>query len=112
MGLPDFTWIEFFNLLPDSKEYSPILLQKLRADMIYLPYLKRHSADLKMLSSINNYEIPGDLSYHSIISLSSEMKAKLSETKPSSFSELQQVATPAAFIAVKIYLAKHYNYKI
>lgn len=85
-----------------------LLLQKEHANRLYEHYIKIQNKDIQILNNDKLTVIPDDLDYARISSLSNEIRAKISKLKPKTLLELKQIegVTPAAVIAIQVYLKK------
>jgi tRNA uridine 5-carboxymethylaminomethyl modification enzyme len=86
-----------------------IKLQKEHADRLYEHYIKIQQKDIKTLNDDKMNIIPDNLDYNKISSLSNEIRTKIAKFKPQTILELKNIEgmTPAAVIAIQIYLAKN-----
>jgi tRNA uridine 5-carboxymethylaminomethyl modification enzyme len=95
--------------MPDSKAIDPKILHRLSIDSMYRVFTNKIDEDLKLLSA-ESVSIPEDINYNDIKSLSSEVKQKLINVKPTTIMEAKTIQgmTPAAIIAIQIYIKNHY----
>lgn len=98
-------WIEDYI---DSNQYTKAVIHGVRVELLYASYKKRLDADIKLLKAEQHMQIPIDIEYDSIKSLSNEMREKLKQFKPSNISEAKKIPgiTPAAVIAIQVYLRR------
>ncbi len=85
-----------------------VQLQKEHADRLYQHYVKIQQKDIKALNDDKNTAIPDNVDYTQLSSLSNEVRAKIDKFKPKTILELKRIEgiTPAAVIAIQIYIAK------
>lgn len=85
-----------------------VQLQKEHADRLYQHYIKIQQKDIKILNDDKVNIIPDNLDYSKISSLSNEVRTKIAKFKPKTILELKNIEgiTPAAVIAIQIYLSK------
>lgn len=85
-----------------------LCLQSEHANRLYAHYVKRQERDIQILNSEKHTMIPENIDYNSISSLSNEVRTKLIKFKPKTLLELKNIEgiTPAAVIAIQIYIAK------
>ncbi len=83
-------------------------LQKEHGDRLYEHYVKIQQKDIKILNDDNERIIPEYINYSAISSLSNEVRAKIEKFKPKTILELKNIEgiTPAAVIAIQLYIAK------
>ncbi len=95
---------------PSLKECSSSILERIKIDSMYSNYNKRHQRDLELLASDSNKELPHDLDYSNIKSLSTEIRNKLQLISPKNLADLKSIQgiTPSAIIAIQLHLRKHY----
>lgn len=96
-------WPELVALPEDIKQ---ILLTEAK----YQFYLSRQDYDIKLFKEYEALMIPRDVDYYKIDSLSNEVKEKLNLYKPLNIGSAGRIAgiTPAAIIALIIFLRKNY----
>jgi len=84
-------------------------LNKVYIDALYEPLKARLEDDMKLFNSDAKTQIPYNIDYAKVGSLSNEMKAKFSQIRPANFSELKNIqgVTPSAIIALQVYIKKH-----
>jgi tRNA uridine 5-carboxymethylaminomethyl modification enzyme len=87
-----------------------IQLQKEHADRLYYHYIKIQQKDIQNLNNDKMNVIPENIDYTKISSLSNEVRAKIERFKPKTILELKSIegVTPAAVIAIQMYLTKYY----
>jgi tRNA uridine 5-carboxymethylaminomethyl modification enzyme len=100
--------LQFF---PELKEENINHLKYHETESKYSSYLKRQLADIKLFTQEENLEIPQDIDYNSIKSLSVETREKLNFHKPRSIGAARRISgvTPSALTTVIIYLKSKYN---
>lgn len=86
-----------------------VQLQKEHADRLYQHYVKIQAKDIKILNEDKINTIPDSIDYSKISSLSNEVRAKIEKFNPKTILELKNIEgiTPAAVIAIQIYLSKN-----
>jgi tRNA uridine 5-carboxymethylaminomethyl modification enzyme len=106
IGLPDFGLDKVKNIFPELENLDAISLQYLQIESKYSAYLKRQDMDIQMFNKEENYIIPENIDYHSIESISTEIKGKLSSHKPATIGAARRISgiTPAAVTAIIVYL--------
>ncbi len=78
-------------------------------EALYAPYIKRQDADIEGLRRDEMVKIPSNLDYNNIQSLSLEVREKLNQVRPANIGAALRIqgVTPAAVMAVMVYLKKH-----
>jgi len=104
----DFTkiieiWPEFATISKENQEQISI-------QALYYFYIKRQKKDIEIFKKDEFLIIPDNLDYKNIKSLSNEVVEKLSFTRPTNISLASRTpgVTPAAIMAIIIYLKKIY----
>jgi tRNA uridine 5-carboxymethylaminomethyl modification enzyme len=107
-SLPQFTKDILYKIHPKSEEYDKLALEKVLIESIYDSYRDRLEKDVRIYMSEVDVLIPPNIDYQKIGGLSSEMKIKLTEIRPSTIAEAKKIqgVTPAAIIAIQIFLRK------
>ncbi len=117
-SLADILGMSFADLDPTklSQNYNLsrvdiTTLQRIHAERLYQHYLKKQQRDIDTLNSDKNMNIPNDINYATISSLSHEIRSKLSLLKPSTILELKRIEgiTPSAVIAIQLHLRNSAN---
>ena len=90
----------------EDRSMNMELLEKLRSERLYESYVRRQEQDMVILNTDNEISLPRALDYSKILALSHEVKSKLAIYKPRTIAEMKKIEgiTPAAIIAVKIYV--------
>ena len=106
--------IEFSNLIevwPELSNVSDNIRSILSTEAKYQFYLLRQSDDIKLFKQYESLKIPSKMNYEAIGNLSNEAKEKLSYSLPSTIGAASRIAgvTPAAIIALIVYLRKEYG---
>lgn len=110
LGLMGFEKSMLHKVLPESLEWDSEILDGLKIESIYSKYEKRLQKDMALLGD-DSLEFPEDIDYSEIVGLSSEISSKLRSLKPSNMSQLRATegVTPAAVVAISIFLRKRYG---
>lgn len=108
LGLPNFEMDRLFDIYHKAKEFDRKLLDIVAADSMYEPFTSKIQQDVKMLSDQENIRIPEDIDYDLIGGLSNEVKGKLKLINPRNLADAAKIQgmTPAALIAIQVYLKK------
>jgi len=93
-------------LLELPEDIKTILLTEAK----YQFYLTRQDEDIKLFKEYESFAIPSDINYQTIESLSNEVKEKLMLNRPLNIGSAGRISgiTPAAIIALILYLKKNY----
>jgi tRNA uridine 5-carboxymethylaminomethyl modification enzyme len=111
LALPKFTLEDLFRIYPNAQSYPQKYLEKISIESMYSSYETRQAKDLELYNEEEAIKIPLDIDYVNIHSLSNEVRTKLQKVKPTSIAEAKRIQgiTPAAIIALQIYLMKNYG---
>jgi tRNA uridine 5-carboxymethylaminomethyl modification enzyme len=92
----------------ELKDLSPEVACQVEIKTKYSGYVTRQEAEVAKFKKWESIRLPYDLDYKDIPGLSNEIKEKLSAQKPDSLGRASRISgiTPAAIIAVQIYLKK------
>jgi len=92
----------------ELKDLSPEVACQVEIKTKYSGYVTRQEAEVAKFQKWESIRLPYDLDYKDIPGLSNEIKEKLSTQKPDSLGRASRISgiTPAAIIAVQIYLKK------
>ncbi|MGH7123447.1 MAG: tRNA uridine-5-carboxymethylaminomethyl(34) synthesis enzyme MnmG [Stellaceae bacterium] len=87
---------------PELECISPAIAEQLEIDARYAGYLERQEADIRAFRKDEALELPSDLDYSLVGSLSAEIRSKLQATKPATLGAAGRISgvTPAALIAL------------
>jgi tRNA uridine 5-carboxymethylaminomethyl modification enzyme len=111
LSLPTFTLNTLHKVLPETHNYNQDHLKDIAIEALYKPFEERIQQDLKIINTETNTPIPMDTNYDAIGSLSQEVRNKLKAAQPKTLADLKliQGITPAAIIAIQVYLKKRKN---
>ena len=86
----------------------PEVTEQLEIDAQYIHYLARQDADIEAYRRDEALEIPGDLDYAEVGSLSTEVRQKLESAQPTTLGAAARLSgvTPAAIIALLRYVRR------
>ena len=95
---------EIFDL--NLKQYSNEILDQITTEAHYKGYLKKQESEIISLAKEEKVEIPTNLNYELIPSLSTEIVEKLTKIKPKNLSQASRIdgVTPAALSVILSYI--------
>ena len=95
---------EIFDL--NLKQYSSEILDQITTEAHYKGYLKKQESEIISLTKEEKVEIPTNLNYELIPSLSTEIVEKLTKIKPKNLSQASRIdgVTPAALSVILSYI--------
>ncbi len=106
LGLPNFGLKKVVELFPDLENENINYLKYHEIESKYSSYLKRQLSDIKLFMEDESLELPTEINYNDIKSLSIETREKLNFYKPRSIGAARRISgiTPTSLTALIIYL--------
>ncbi|SCA56358.1 glucose-inhibited cell-division protein [Candidatus Terasakiella magnetica] len=115
MGLlayPDVTLDKVKEIWPELDNITGVVAEQVAIEGRYAGYLERQEADIRAFRRDESLSLPEDLDYMSIDGMSTEVRSKLAEHKPSTLGAAARISgiTPAALTALLSYVKrKNFN---
>ncbi len=105
---PDISMEKLCEIWPEIKTIEKDILEQIETDALYVGYVARQEADIVAFRKDEALEIPSDIDYTSIGSLSNEVRSKLIEIKPATLGAAARIPgiTPAALVILLRYVRK------
>ena len=102
LGSPEIDWDQLQALWPELMEIEPAIREQLENDSLYAGYMERHDSDIIAFRKDEALQLPADLDYSVIGSLSNEVRTKLTQAQPATLGAASRIPgiTPAAVIAL------------
>lgn len=99
---PDMTYERLVKVWPELSGMDPAILEQVEIDAQYESYIQRQNADIQAFRKDEALQIPDNIDYSTIGSLSAEMRLKLSAHKPETLGAASRIpgVTPAALVAI------------
>ena len=110
LGLPKFGFEKVVEFFPELNKENADYLKYHENESKYSSYLKRQASDIKLFLEDESLELPSDINYNEIQSLSIETREKLNFYKPQSIGAARRISgiTPVSLTTIIIYLkTKH-----
>lgn len=113
LGMAGFDFEMVSSVLPVALAWDRKILEKLRIESIYQKYKARLAQDMEMLRAETEMLIPERMDYSKVGGLSKEVSSKLNASKPVNLRQLRAIegVTPAAIVAILVFLRKQNAYK-
>jgi tRNA uridine 5-carboxymethylaminomethyl modification enzyme len=110
LAYPDIAWDRLIDLWPELSRVPNGIVEQLTIDARYEGYLARQRTDIAAYRRDEALELPRDLDYAAIGSLSNEVRQKLQAHKPATLGQAGRISgvTPAALVA----LLKHVRRRV
>lgn len=105
---PTIGWNDVAQVWPELADITPPIVEQIEIDAAYAGYLDRQDADVLAFRRDEALELPADLDYAAIGSLSTEIRQKLGQAKPATLGAASRIpgVTPAAIIALMRFVKK------
>jgi len=102
LAYPEIDWARLGGLWPELTGVAPEIVEQLTIDSRYEGYLARQRQDIVAYRRDEALELPADLDYGAIGSLSNEVRQKLQNHKPATLGQAARISgvTPAALVAL------------
>ena len=102
LAFPNVSYKDLFKLEPKLIKIDEETLKQIQKDATYVNYLDRQRKDIDTIKKDERVLIPMDLDYNSIQGLSTELKVKLSRTRPKNMLQASNIdgITPEALMLV------------
>lgn len=106
LGLPDYDAQKVIQIFPELAGIDPKIMHYIYVESKYSSYLARQKVDIEMFKQEEDQDIPEDIDFDAIDSLSSEVKMKLKARRPESIGAAKRIPgmTPAALIALLVHI--------
>ena len=99
---PGTDWATLARIWPEMNEIPANVREQVEIDAGYAGYMDRQEADIRAFRKDEALELPADLNYADIGSLSTEIRTKLTAARPATLGAAARLpgVTPAAIIAL------------
>ncbi len=108
LAYPEITWPRLIELWPELADVSADIAEQLTIDARYAGYLDRQRQDIGAYRRDEALELPEDLDYGAVGSLSNEVRQKLQTHRPGTLGQAARISgvTPAALVALLKYVRR------
>jgi len=108
---PELSMGQLENIYPELRQFIPQALEQVEIAVKYEGYIKRQLEQVKRYREQEDINMPTDIDYMEIPSLSTEVREKLKQIRPISLGQASRIqgVTPAAIAVIQIYLRKKYH---
>ena len=108
LAYPDIDWARLVSLWPELGAVGPEVAEQLAIDARYEGYLARQRQDIAAYRRDEALELPADLDYAAVGSLSNEVQQKLLAHRPATLGQAARISgvTPAALVALLKYVRR------
>ena len=108
LAYPDIGWDRLVGLWPELSVIPPDIAEQLTIDARYTGYLARQRQDIVAYRRDEALELPADMDYGAVGSLSNEVRQKLLAHRPATLGQAARISgvTPAALVALLKYVRR------
>jgi tRNA uridine 5-carboxymethylaminomethyl modification enzyme len=108
LGHPGFGWDQLAAIWPELATIPGELSEQLAIDARYRGYLARQRQDIAAYRRDEDLELPAELDYGAVGSLSNEIRQKLQAHRPATLGQAARISgvTPAALVALLKYVRR------
>jgi len=102
MRYPDISFVALAEIWPELAQIEADIAEQVEIDARYAGYIQRQEADIQAFRRDENLQLPKDLDYAGVGSLSNEMQLKLRQHAPDTLGAASRIpgVTPAALVAL------------
>lgn len=106
--MANITWDDLSRVWPELGSIDREIAEQVRIDSTYAGYTERQDLDIAAFRRDEALKLPSDLDYSQIGSLSTEIRLKLSESRPTTLGAASRIpgVTPAAITALLRFVKK------
>ena len=108
LAYPEITVARLAKIWPELEALKPETAEQLETNGQYSGYLNRQEADIRAFRSDEALTLPADLNYEKIGGLSTEVKSKLGDARPTTLGAAARISgvTPVALTALLGYVQR------
>jgi tRNA uridine 5-carboxymethylaminomethyl modification enzyme len=108
LAYPAIDWLRLTSLWPELVPVPGGIAEQLTIDARYEGYLSRQRQDIAAYRRDEALELPSDMDYAAVGSLSNEIRQKLSAQRPATLGQAARISgvTPAALVALLKYVRR------
>ncbi len=105
---PEVEWGQLAAIWPALNGLTPAIAEQLEIEGRYAGYLERQESDIESFRRDEGMAIPADLDFAQVGGLSTEIRTKLTHTRPATLGAAGRIpgVTPAALVAVLAYIKR------
>ena len=102
IGYTHVGWDAVARIWPELVGFAPEIIEQVKIDSLYSGYMERQDVDIQAFRKDEALEIPADLDFSMIGSLSTEIRMKLEKARPATLGAAARIpgVTPAAITAL------------
>jgi len=113
MRYPEITIEALTQRWPELANIAPDIVEQVEIDARYAGYIQRQEADIRAFRRDEALELPKDLDFSTVGSLSNEMRVKLDKHRPDTLGAAARIpgVTPAALVALLRHIKRKPDHK-
>ena len=102
IGYAHVGWDGAAKVWPELSQFDPAIIEQIKIDALYSGYMERQDTDIAAFRKDEALELPVDLDYSTVGSLSTEVRVKLEKARPATLGAAARIpgVTPAAVTAL------------
>lgn len=106
LSYTDISFERLRDLWPELGQIPEGIAAQLAIEAAYATYVERQEADIRAFRKDEALQLPNDLDYHQVPSLSNEVREKLSAARPATLGAASRLSgvTPAALTALLVHM--------
>lgn len=114
MRYPEITIEALKARWPELGNLAPAIVEQVEIDARYAGYIQRQEADIRAFRRDEALELPKDLDFSTVGSLSNEMRVKLTQHRPETLGAAARIpgVTPAALVALLRHIKRKPSSKV
>ncbi|WP_028878104.1 tRNA uridine-5-carboxymethylaminomethyl(34) synthesis enzyme MnmG [Terasakiella pusilla] len=114
LAYPDAPLEKVKEIWPELNDITGAVAEQVEIEGRYAGYLERQEADIRAFRRDESLSLPADLDYMSIEGMSTEVRSKLAQHKPSTLGAAARISgiTPAALTALLSYVKRNKSNKV
>ena len=108
---PEVEWAQLAAVWPELKTLAPAIAEQLEIEGRYAGHLERQESDIAAFRRDEGLALPADLDFAAVGGLSTEIRHKLSQTRPATLGAAARIpgVTPAALVALLAHVRRNRN---
>jgi tRNA uridine 5-carboxymethylaminomethyl modification enzyme len=102
LAYPDIGWLTLATVWPELGSIKSDIREQIEYDALYAGYMERHDLDILTFRKSEALELPEDMDYELVGSLSNEVRQKLQQARPATLGAAGRIpgVTPAALVSL------------
>lgn len=108
---PNIVWADLAAIWPEMNKVPPVVREQIEIDAVYAGYSDRQEQDIAAFRKEEGLQLPADLDYAALGSLSTEIRQKLERIRPATLGAAARIpgVTPAAIVSLLRFVKRMKN---